>query len=213
MKAKEWYKKFESCETEEQFQQKLEACLLSLVEEANELISKRRCKSPDAMAACINEVNTKWFAIKRIHDKNKKNKDWHHPILSEAELLEDGFKAVYVHFHPKNSWFFDINKHKKMIDEKNEEIERRKKKLENFTPYAVTPFEQLTMDNLVNEIFCCITALGQYADVGIPVQSLKSLAQRIELLRYWSIKGEINLKDVEEFNKDKRAWLINHGMI
>lgn len=45
MKAKEWYKKFESCETEEQFQQKLEACLLSLVEEANELISKRRCKS------------------------------------------------------------------------------------------------------------------------------------------------------------------------
>ena len=210
MKAKEWYAKFEACTTEEQFQQELDTCLGSLVKEANDLISKRKCKTPDAMAACINEVDNKWFAIKRIHDKNKKNREWYHPVLSHAELLEDGFKAVYVKLHPKNKWFFNLSKHEKMIEERQEEIEAQKKRMENFTPYAVTKFEDLTMDNLGTEILCCTMALGQYAQIGLPIQHFKPLAQRIALLRYWRAKGAIDLNDVEEFEKDRQAWIMAH---
>lgn len=212
MKAKEWYAKFEACTTEEQFQQELDTCLRSLVKEANDLISKRKCKTSDAMAACINEIDNKWFAIKRIHDKNKKNREWYHPVLSHAELLEDGFKAVYVQLHPKNKWFFNLDKHKKMVDEREREIKEKKKEVEHFTPYVVTPYENLTMENLVQEILCCTMALGKYVQVGIPIMSLKPLANRIALLKYWYAKKEINMDDLEEFKKDEQAWVKAHMM-
>lgn len=210
MKAKEWYRTFEECETEEQFQIKLEECLRSLVKEANDLITKRKCKSPTAMTACINEIDNKWFAIKRIHDNNRKNPEWYHPVLSKAELLEDGFKAVYVELHPKNKWFFDLDKHKKKVEERQKEIDEQKKAVDNLRPYAVTPYKDLTMENLSGEILCCTMALGNYVSCGIPPQYLRGLAHRITLLRYWKVKGAINLQDVEEFEKDNEAWVASH---
>jgi hypothetical protein len=53
------------------------------------------------------------------------------------------------------------------------------------------------MENLIPETMACIAALGHYVEMGIPIQSLRPLAFRISLLRYWKSKGAIDLDDVK----------------
>ena len=52
------------------------------------------------------------------------NKDF----IKTIKFLDDGFKAIYVELHPEHKWVFDLDKHKKMIKEMQEENEREKKR-------------------------------------------------------------------------------------
>ena len=210
MKAKEWYKQFEMCETSDEFEKKLEECLIELVDDADKLIIKRKAKSHDAIASCINEVNQKYKAIINIHENKKKNHE--SDILGGVTILDDGFKAAYVLKHPDREWYFNINNHMKKVEERRDEIEMHEKAVSNIIPYNVTPFEELTMETLTKEILCCTMALGSYVGAGIPVDWIRPLAYRIGLLRWWKNNGEINLEDVEEFKKDEAAWVRSHNV-
>lgn len=218
MKAKEYAQKlFELVEEHEQFESQLEKSLKALCQDADKLIKIRRAKSDEAIAACINEVNAKWLAIIN-HYKKLTNQEYHGWETTMCPvILEDGFKAAYIHLHPNHGWYFNLSRHKKFVDETNAAREAQQKRIaaKKFTPYAVTPYEQLTMETLVTEILACTMALGNYAEMGIPLQSLKPLAYRISLLRYWKAKGEINLDDAKEMENydDPGEFFEDKGFI
>lgn len=218
MKAKEYAQKlFELVEKHEEFENLLERSLKALCQDADNLIKLRRAKSDEAVAACINEVNAKWLAIINHYKKltNDEYQGWETTMC--PILLEDGFKATYVHLHPNRGWYFDVNRHKKFVDDTNAAREAQQKRIaaKKFTPYAVTPYEKLTMETLVPEIMACLMALSNYAEMGIPLQSLKPLAFRISLLRYWKEKGAINLDDAKEMEsyEDPRKFFEGKGFI
>lgn len=216
MKAKEYAEKlFELVEKHEEFENLLEKCLKELCAEADNLIKIRRAKSDEAVAACINQVNQKYLAIINQYEKltNKEYQGWETTMC--PTLLADGFKAAYVHIHPKRGWYFDIKRHKQFIDEENARREARQRRIasKTLTPYAVTPYEQLTMETLIPEMMACLAALGHYAEMGIPIQSIRPLAFRISLLRYWKHIGAINLDDVKvmESYDDPRKFFEERG--
>lgn len=216
MKAKEYAQKlFELVEKQEEFESLLEKSLKEFCNDADKLIKIRRAKSDESVAACINEVNNKWIALVNHYRKLMNNEygGWEDKMF--PVLLEDGFKSAYVLTHPNRRWYFDINRHKKFIDDRKAEMETQNRRIasQEFTPYKVTPYEELTMDNLVSEIMCCLMALGNYANMGFPVQSIRPLALRITLLRYWKEKGEINLEDVKtmESYDDPAKFFIERG--
>lgn len=200
MKAKEYAEKlFELVEKHEEFENLLEKCLKELCAEADSLIKVRRAKSDEAVAACINQVNQKYLAIINQYEKltNKEYQGWETTMC--PTLLSDGFKAAYVHIHPNRGWYFNIKRHKQFVDKEiaRREAQQRRIASKTLTPYVVTPYEQLTMETLIPEIMACIAALGHYAEMGIPIQSMRPLAFRISLLRYWKHMGAINLDDVK----------------
>ena len=200
MKAKEYAEKlFELVEKREEFENLFEKCLKELCTEADSLIKVRRAKSDEAVAGCINQVNQKYLAIINQYEKliNKEYQGWEATMC--PTLLADGFKAAYVHIHPNRGWYFDIKRHKQFIDGENARREAQQRSIasKTLTPYAVTPYEQLTMETLIPETMACLAALGHYAEMGIPIQSMRPLAFRISLLRYWKHKGAIDLDDVK----------------
>jgi len=216
MKAKEYAQKlFELVENQDEFENFLEKSLKEFCAEADKLIKIRRAKSDESVAACINELNQKWIALVNHYKKlmNNEYEGWEKHIF--PTLLEDGFKSAYVLTHPNRGWYFDIKRHKKFIEEETaaREAQNRRIATQKFTPYAVTPYEQLTMDNITQEIMCCLMALGNYANMGFPPQSIRPLAFRITLLRYWKEKGEINLEDVKtmESYEDPRKFFKERG--
>lgn len=216
MKAKEYAQKlFELVENEKEFENYLEKCLKALCQDAENLIKLRRAKSDEAVAACINEVNTKWLAIVNQYNKltNQKYEGWEETIC--PIIVKDGFKAAYVTLHPNRGWYFDISRHKKWIDEKNSDIRQREEHIKNikFMPYSVTPYDQLKYEDLSKEIMACLASLGQFADIGIPCVSLIPLAHRITLLRYWQYKGSIDVNDATEMAKyeDPRKFFEERG--
>lgn len=56
-------------------------------------------------------------------------------------------------------------------------------------------------------------ALGNYAEMGFPLQSLRPLAFRIALLRYWKERAAINLDDAKEMEQydDPRMFFEAKG--
>ena len=216
MKAKEYYRTLqEASDTEEGFEEALEKVLTSMSNEVDELIRQRNAKSNDAIAGCVKEIDQKWRALVALHNK-KKEKFELDGYLGKAILLDDGFKAVYVHLHPDRKWMFDMKKHEQHIDKLKAQEEQKAKIIESFAPYAVTPFEKLTVKDLNKEILACCMALGCYRSMGIPVDWFKPLAYRVALLRHWKEKGIIDLAEAEEFEKDSKAWvdkMYNNAMI
>lgn len=218
MKAKEYAEKlFELVENHEEFENLLEKCLKELCAEADSLIKVRRAKSDEAVAACINQVNQKYMAIINQYDKliDKEYQGWKTTMC--PTLLTDGFKAAYVHMHPNRGWYFDIKRHKQFVDEENARREDQQRWIaaKTLMPYVVTPYDQLTMETLVQEIMACLAALGHYAEMGMPIQSLRPLAFRIALLRYWKENGAINLDDVKamESYDDPSKFFEERGFI
>lgn len=212
MKAKEYAQKlFDLIENKEEFENLLEKSLREFCQEAENLIKLRRAKSDNAVAACINEVNNKWLALVNHYKKltHQEYEGWEATMC--PTILEDGFKAAYVHLHPNRGWYFNLSRHKSLVDEMNAANEKPKKV--NFMPHAVIPYEQLKLEDLPMEIFACLASLGNMAECGIPVVALKPLAFRITLLRYWQSKGCIDLSDVEVMNsyEDPRKFFDERG--
>lgn len=222
MKAKLYFAKLKECKTEEEFMNQYESMMYELDEEVGSLIQQRNAKTNDAIKSCILEIDNKYKAILRLINKYKEElvsnpeESPEKDFIRNLKFLDDGFKAVYVELHPDHEWFFDINKHKKYIKEIEEVEKKKQEERNNFFLHAVTPFDQLTMDNLTSEILACLASLGSFSSLigtgGITMEAAKPLAYRIALLRYWHSKGEINLGDVEIFEKDPEAWVKEHGM-
>ena len=211
MKAKQYmWKLIEAAETNSELKlmDEMSQMLEDLIKDADNLIETRRASTNKAIESCVLEVNEKYKAILRLHNKYKEeNPD---SILSAVTLVGDGFKACYVELHPDRGYIFDIKKHKEMMDQKRKEYEEQKKALENFVPHAVTPYEELTMDNIYPEFFACLQSLANSHNAGVPIDWLRPLAGRIALLKYWIGKKEINLDEVKEYEKDPQAWVQSH---
>ena len=181
MKAKHYYMCFKACDTTEKLEDSIEKCMLDFVKDTENLIHTRCAKSREAIASCIKEVNQKWLALIRIHNESKDALDYDHP-LKDVGFNEDGVRAVFVSIHPEYSWAFDLNDFKKKLDEAQKE---REEALKNFTPYVVKPFEELNEKNLCQEYLGICYALGMYHRVGIPLEYLRPLAERANLLKKW----------------------------
>lgn len=216
MKAKLHYAKLKECATEEAFYEAHESMMYALVKDVEILIKSRNAKSRDAIEACIKEVNDKYRAICRLHEKYQKEADYGH-FVKTIKFLEDGFKAIYVDLHPEHKWAFDLKKHCEKVDKMREDIKKREeqqeKQRDSLFLYPVTPFENLTMETIVKEIINCTAALGSYAKAGMPIQYMRRLAFRITLLRYWKSNGAINLDDVKDWEEDPEKWAKSHNLI
>ena len=128
MKAKAYCHKLAECKTDEELESSIEQMLKDLVKEADDLIVQRKAKSNSAIQSCVIEVNNKWKAMLRIHEEKKNNLDYDVPLRC-AKFFDDGFKSAYVIIHPKRGWMFDIEQHKKVVEEAiNEEKEKEEKK-------------------------------------------------------------------------------------
>lgn len=209
MRAKDYYRRLEACETSDEFKDVFKAVLDDLCADADDLIKRRNSKRQEVVAAAIQEVNQKWLALITIHERKRNDDQFGKPIYN-CEFLKDGFKAVYVQAHPEYKWAFDFEAHKKMVDQRIAESEARSKMLENFAPYKVIQYKDLTMETLPSEVMNRCAALGRYTSVGMPLEWLKPLAQSVYLLRYWMCLGRINLDEAEEFEADPMKWINDH---
>lgn len=209
MKAKEYYEKLKSFTSEDEFFEAQNQMMYDLVSDVENLIKTRKATAKHAIIACILEVDKKYKAFCRIHESQRDSLP-DDCFIKNIEFLDDGFKAIYVELHKEHSYAFDIESYKKKIEVR----EQVNESLKSFVPHKVTPFEELTMENLGREILDCLYSLSGLANLaraaGLPLSSCKPLAQRITLLRYWMDKKEINLEDVKEFEKDPDKWCNNH---
>lgn len=198
MKAKHYYMCFKACDTTEKLEDSIEKCMLDFVKDAENLIATRCAKSKEAIASCIKEVNQKWLALIRIHDESKDKLDYDHP-LKDVGFNEDGFKAAFVHIHPEYSWAFNLDGFKKKIDQTQKE---REEALKNFAPYVVTPFDQLNKGNLQKEFLAIVYAIGMYNRAGIPIEFMRPLAFRAEMIKKWIDNDcTIDQNDIKEFEE------------
>lgn len=219
MKAKLYFNKLKECPNEEAFMEFYESMMYDLVKETEELIKTRNARKNESIKSCVLELDNKYKAIIRLLDKYKEELineidcDPDKDFIKTIKFLDDGFKAIYVELHPEHKWVFDLDKHKKMIKEMQEENEREKKRRDSFFLHKVMPFEELTMDNIHSECMACLASLGNFSHMvggGITLDCAKPLAYRITLLRWWIHKGEINLDDVKEWEADKEKWCQEH---
>lgn len=212
MKAKEYYNIIADTKNEKEFFDKLNECVLALIDEANNLIKSRNAKTREAQAACINEINNKWLSICYTHEKRVDSYEIDSHLRS-IKILRDGFKAAYITKHPDKEWYFTKMKdHLEYIEKNNEEANKKLKDNELFL-HQVIPYNELTMENITSEILSCMMSLGSAASHGIPIQWVKPLADRITLLRYWKDKGSINLSDVEEMEKNPIEFFRSRNYI
>lgn len=215
MKAKAYWHKLAECKTDEELENSIEQMLKDLVKEADDLITQRKAKSNSAIQSCVTKVDGKWKAMIRIHEQKKDTLDDNAP-LKASKFFDDGFKAAYVLIHPNREWMFDMEKHKKVVQEAIDWEKEKEKMLENFHLYPVVPYDQLTLENITTEILTCYMALGQYSryiQAGfMTIEMIEPFALRIHLLKYWKETGKINLDDVPEFEKDRRAWINSHPL-
>lgn len=220
MKAKLYFNKLKECPNEEAFMEFYESMMYDLVKETEELIKTRNARKNESIKSCVLEVDNKYKAIIRLLNKYKEELikeldcDPDKEFLKTLTFLDDGFKAIYVELHPEHKWVFDLDKHKKMVKEMQEENERKQKRRENFFLHKVTPFEDLTMNNIHTELFACLTSLANFShmieDTGMTLECAKPLAYRITLLKWWIHKGEINLEEAKEWEVNKEKWCQDH---
>lgn len=200
MKAKDWYAKMVSCTTEDELTDTIGNCLKSLIEDARKLIKIRKATSDKAVAACINEVNNKWYAICCLHEKA--SYDESHPLY-DSKLLKDGFKAAFVHENPKMGWYFNLKQHKKHVEVEQSKQDEKLIIGPTYKLFGVTPFEEITMDNINKEILENLYLIGRFhSDPGVSMTLLMPLIHRARLLRYWSSVGVINQEEAIEMQKD-----------
>lgn len=214
MKAKQYCVKLFACQDQDEFCNTFEEILYDLVKETEELIKTRNCKARNAIASCILDVDNKYKSIVRRYISYRDSLPEDH-YMKDIQLLDDGFKAIYVTLHKEHSFAFDVDTHIKKIKEEEKRKEQAIQGMSNPMLHKLTPFEELTMENLPKEILSALASLGSFSDFArefnIPIESARPLAQRIHLLRYWMSIGKINLDDAKEFEADPDGWCQNHN--
>ena len=200
MKAKDWYAKIVDCKTENDTQATIADCLKSLVEDANKLIKMRKATSDKAVASCLDEVNNRWIAICNLHEKA--NYDKAHPLYN-ISLLKDGFKAAFVHLNPNKGWYFDLKRYKNYIKNEEDKIHQKLIMGPALKLFNVTPFDQITMDNIDSEILENLYLIGSYYNnPAVTSTLLMPLVHRCRLLRYWRSTERIDYEDTIKMQED-----------
>lgn len=207
MKAKEWYSKMKNASTKEEFETVLVKCLESLCDDADKLIKIRHATSDHAVANCINEVNDKWKSIVNSFESDKNNGVFKegHPFY-DSVLHVDGFKAAYVHLHPKRGWYFDMKIHKQNIETAEFFMSVKNLYKPVLILYGLTPYDKLenNVNILRHEFLHTAYALGstskQNGDVftdSVIKTYMKILAIHMTLLKLWIQTGNIDIEDID----------------
>lgn len=204
MKAREWYAKLKGAANEEEYENVLENCLRSLVQDADNLIKIRRATSDKAVAACIDEVNNKWLAILNMRDSDATIPASHQ--MAKTKLLRDGFKAAYVHIHPNKRWYFDLNRHKSNVETEQLkflglDITKPVLILFGLTPYD--KMENFTLNDLRKEFLCAAYCLGNISHSTnwpphVVTAYSKIIARHMFLVKTWITVGKINVDDAKD---------------
>lgn len=208
MKAKDWYNKMLNTSSNEEFEEVITNCLKSLSDDAMQLIKIRRAKSDDAVAACINEVNNKWIAICRMLESDKENGKFEttHP-MADAYLDKDGFRASFVHLHPKYGWCFDLKRHKAKMEAKQERLTMKDLHNPTLILMGLTPLDKIDEEFLKNkassEILHCYILISNLHNSTTPANAssnmvfMKIIAAHVHLLKCWKQAGKADLSDIE----------------
>ena len=110
-------------------------------------------------------------------------------------------------------------KYEKIINplaNKGERQVARQKAMENFVPHVIKPLREFIGEDksaAISEYFACLMALSQYNAVGLPLSSMKSLANYITFLKYiidTTPNGEklhIDEKLINEFESDRDTFI------
>jgi len=209
MKAKEYFARLMNNETEDEFIKDFESVLYDMVKECENLMKTRNVKSKEGQKSCVLELNQKYVALINLLDKAR-NTRADRDYLKEYKFLPDGFRDIWCSLHENSEWIFKDHRRTNA----KPDIHREEPKL---MFHKVTPFEELTMENITSEILACLASLGSFANCCdgklITMECARPLACRIALLRYWHKNGAINLDDVKEFEKDPLKWVQDHGGI
>lgn len=208
MKAKEWYEKFEKCSTDEEFGHILTNCLKSLSDDADHLIKIRHAKSDHAVVSCINEVNNKWIAIINLYENKKESYDESHPLYN-AKLLKDGFKAAYVHIHPKMGWYFDLTAHKHYVE--TIQLDLHLKNIANATLKlcGLTAYEDITLEKAKHDTLSTLYWIGHFGESNIAIA--RCLCVHLTILRMWIKNNYIDFSDVDKAYDDPSKFMLDNG--
>lgn len=210
MKAKDWYKKLADATSQEEFEKILENCLRSLCDDAMHLINIRKAKSDSAVSACIKEVNNKWDAICRMFESDKENKKFtDNACQMNAYLDKDGFKASFIHLHPKYGWCFDLEGHKRKIKAKQQQISMKDLHNPTLILLGLTPLteidEEFLQHKVSGEVIKCLYTLSTLKETNFGGEAniifMRIVAYHIHLLKCWKKAGKSDMEDIENMYK------------
>lgn len=169
MKAKTYYARILECKTEEEFNNELSKILEDMIQETDDLIRRRNCKSRDAIRSCVLEANQKYNAFVSLHNKNIDNDKIDHekPWLF-TKFDEKGFITSIVHIHPDYEKFFVKDREYKSIEDIKKQIQKPP-----LIPYHVTPIDEIKVEDCHRIFLECMMALSNYYEafgsaIGFP---------------------------------------------
>ena len=214
MKAKDWYKKLADTTSQEDFEKTLENCLKSLCDDAMNLINIRKAKSDSAVSACIKEVNNKWETICRMLESDKENKKFTDDSCQMNVYLDrDGFKAAFIHLHPKYGWCFDLEAHKRKIEAKQQQVSMKDLHNPTLILSGLTPLteidEEFLQHKVSEEILKCFWTLSTFKETNFGGEAnivfMRIIAYHAHLLKCWKKAGKPDMEDIENMYK---PWIF-----
>lgn len=221
MKAIEYYNKLKASKTKEEFENELNNCLVSLIQDANKLIKIRRATSDNAVRKCILEVNDKWKAIVNLRE-NDKNIDKDSPMYA-VYLVKDGFQAAYVMQNPKRRWMFDLEQHKRNVKQEQMQYDIKQLKQEGFdivnatlilfgfTPY--TKIQDCTISDLrklVLQGYMTLSSIfGSNAAENTKGLWMRIIADYIFRLNFWISIDKIDMEVVDMSIDEIRRYAMD----
>lgn len=194
MKAKEYFKRLCDDTSTLLLQARINNIHSDIVVEMKDLIKVRHITQDHGKFAVLKEVDNKWRTIVRLCKQAPQ---------VDIDIREDEF-LTYIHNNvPEFKKFIQIQE----VDENGNIINKENDKPTEI-PYfhKVIPLNEITNENITHEILACMYALGGYGQMGMPLSTLKPLAHRISLLRYWKENG-IKYEQIEEYNKDPNKFV------
>jgi hypothetical protein len=202
MKAKEYYNQICTDISKKDIDTIINSICDSMIVEIINLISIRHVTRDDGRFNVIKEVDNKWKAIVRLYKKDsEKSKQLHGdqiPLLFGRELHEDEF-LLYIY---NNSTEFKKFIRIQEVDDDGNILEDNKP----FCAHKPIPLNEVTNENISDEILSCLYTLGKYTDMRMPQEWIKPLAFRISLLEHWEENG-INYDQIDEFEHDPERFV------
>lgn len=197
--ARTYYNILRESKTEEEYKEALVRVLTEMFDATIERIER----GGKNVISCVLQMNQKWDSIRAIADNN--------PIFigdTKMVLKPHGFMHSFSEVHKE--YGFDYKKFCKDLHlEPEPDLEEIQADAENEAAnlfHIVIPFEELTLGNIHGELLSIYAVIGGMHKIQMPIDVYKPLVYRARLLEYWVKNGNINLDDVEPFNKDPEAF-------
>ena len=205
MKAKDYYRRLKDTGgDQEKVEETLVAILTELSDEANEILSRKNCKTTKEKMNAINGVVLKWERIIELKEEDNSPES---AGLKLFKLNKLGFIASFVELHPEHGDLFDLESFKKelMAQEKTRQEAGRN------MPVQLTPLDKITKETMAMELMMsyhnmksahdmfCVAGGMSHAELAEHVQPL---VRRINILNKWIAEGDVNYDDIETFENE-----------